>query len=518
MRDFTKSVHNFTAAEWEHFGLLLAPIYLKDVLPEYDYQEYINLVDIVIITKLPSLNQSQVSELEDRIIRFYEYYEERFYGGSWRRLHACLPVFHMLLHVAWGIRVAGPMGTYDQWSLERILGLLTWHVSSRVEVNRNLELNLLISEQRNMLRFVMPGTRAEDGGDDAFEDADGEFVLYKFLIKQLADRQKVNNGTDFVGIVDHEAESDEEVHVAGVQEYERGAIVRFCGPSHRHLLSMQEKKLLRAFLTATELNGTARREELPILRCIQFQACVFLMKKRMTFRSGAIMGQRDNLKRTTSYVRLERHGDSFVGQVMRYITVQIGDGARPIELDSSPAREIQASQGGMIRKAWPDELLLCIVKTYGVSWDGRLMRLNRKAGSTILTYASTIKELIGVVQKGEEEYIIHSGGALWRTEREEMAANGGLNREWSVETGQEDMDGSYGNTIVVKQPDVFDGATMDEDDNGKRAGDEENLFSNDTDVDLDDANEVDEGEVSEVESKESHMEYDGDNEEEDEGE
>lgn len=43
---------------------------------------------------------SEVEIIRQRLLTFYRYYEETFYGYKWQRIAACLPVFHQLLHVA----------------------------------------------------------------------------------------------------------------------------------------------------------------------------------------------------------------------------------------------------------------------------------------------------------------------------------------------------------------------------------------------------------------------------------
>lgn len=45
LRNFLEYLHQMTASEWQLFTFLLAPVYLKDALPDDDYDEFISLVE-----------------------------------------------------------------------------------------------------------------------------------------------------------------------------------------------------------------------------------------------------------------------------------------------------------------------------------------------------------------------------------------------------------------------------------------------------------------------------------------
>lgn len=95
---------------------------MKRRLPKEDYQELINLVDALNLCCDYEITTTEILAVESRPKRFAEYYERRYYGRCWERLSACLPVFHQVLHVANGIRWAGPMYVYWQWPMERVCG------------------------------------------------------------------------------------------------------------------------------------------------------------------------------------------------------------------------------------------------------------------------------------------------------------------------------------------------------------------------------------------------------------
>jgi len=91
-----------------------------------------------------------------------------------------LPVFlfffRQLLHVGQAIRWIGPMYVYAQWGMEGACGILTSVVKSRVSANRHIELNLLLTEQKHALGFVLDWKYA-DFNDE--EDADGKHISHR---------------------------------------------------------------------------------------------------------------------------------------------------------------------------------------------------------------------------------------------------------------------------------------------------------------------------------------------------
>ncbi|KAA8910226.1 hypothetical protein FN846DRAFT_905085 [Sphaerosporella brunnea] len=125
------------------------------------------------------LSDADIEKVEDAFCRFLEYYENTFYCLKWSQLPACLPVFHQLAHVADALRWIGPMPIYAQWGMERMCGILTRTAKSRVNANRNMELTLEMTEQKNMLGLVLhPDDWAPAAvPDNDVADADGNILL-----------------------------------------------------------------------------------------------------------------------------------------------------------------------------------------------------------------------------------------------------------------------------------------------------------------------------------------------------
>lgn len=124
LRNFLEYINMMKAAEWQLFTFVLGPVYLKGLLPDEDYEEFISLVEAIQLSCDYTLKKEDFSEMDARIERFSRYYESRYYRMEWGRLKACLPVFHQILHVPQALRWAGPMYVYSQWAMERFCGIL----------------------------------------------------------------------------------------------------------------------------------------------------------------------------------------------------------------------------------------------------------------------------------------------------------------------------------------------------------------------------------------------------------
>jgi len=109
---------------------------------------------------------------------------------------------HQLVHVADGLEWLGPMNLYSQWGMERMCGMITRTAKSRVDANRNMEITLLLTEQKHMLGYVLseadwPTQRGHisekdssdeesDASPEGIEEGDGNLSLAKAFAHRLA--------------------------------------------------------------------------------------------------------------------------------------------------------------------------------------------------------------------------------------------------------------------------------------------------------------------------------------------
>jgi hypothetical protein len=68
-----------TAAEWQLFTFMLGPVYLKDLLPEQDYEEFISLIEEIQLCCDYSLTHEQIENVKAWMKRFSKSYVDRYY-------------------------------------------------------------------------------------------------------------------------------------------------------------------------------------------------------------------------------------------------------------------------------------------------------------------------------------------------------------------------------------------------------------------------------------------------------
>ncbi|KAI5819970.1 hypothetical protein BZA77DRAFT_223787, partial [Pyronema omphalodes] len=107
------------AAEWATVAKIGGPVFLSTLLPEEDYEGFIQLVKSIILLERYSFNEDDFQCIQSHILTFSSYYESRFYGRRYANLRACLPSIHQLLHIPHFLRQIGPMYAYWQWPMER---------------------------------------------------------------------------------------------------------------------------------------------------------------------------------------------------------------------------------------------------------------------------------------------------------------------------------------------------------------------------------------------------------------
>lgn len=410
LRNFLEYLHQMTASEWQLFTFLLAPVYLKDVLPDHDYEEFISLVEAIQLSCDYTLTSEDCLEIDQRIIRFSKYYETRYYRMEWGRLKSCLPVFHQILHVPQALHWAGPMYVYSQWAMERFCGTLAGMAKSRVATNRNISNSLSMVEQKNALLYVIDHGTDPESTDD--EDSDGNIRLANFFTRRLKKARPPDAGTTG-GIAGPPLNVDN---------------LLFCGPSKVHRLTTHERICLKAFYLNETVNiDSCNREDADLdadadsfdipghcrmYRSASFNTC--LRGDFYPFKSTSSVDHRSDQTRSTSFVRFESNRDgkrSHFGEILFYFTVN-----RPqVNGETGAIRmQLREKERGPVREKRDEELLLAFVRHFPVVRDGRLFyRESNCKGAIKVVMASDIHELIGLLSKGKREYITRKHTALF---------------------------------------------------------------------------------------------------------
>ncbi|KAH0603579.1 uncharacterized protein H6S33_007901 [Morchella sextelata] len=300
LRNFIEYINMMTAAEWQLFAFLIGPVYLKGLLPEEDYIEFISLIETIQITCDHSISTEDLEESQRNIQRFSEYYERRYYRMQWTRLKTCLPVFHQIIHVPQALKWAGPMFSYSQWAMERFCGTLAKTAKSRVSTNQNIANTITMLEQKNALVYVIDHENIAMQSSD--EDSDGNIRLSKFLSRRI----KASRPPD--------AQSQ-----TGQLQVENNYKITFCGPSKIKPLTPYQRMILKNFLAHENnmqesnvalldiedihLDEQADGFDIPT-HCRVFRAAHFETKHRdpYPFKATSSTMKRSNLTRSTSNV------------------------------------------------------------------------------------------------------------------------------------------------------------------------------------------------------------------------
>lgn len=143
-----------TAAQWRTWTLHLGPVLQKPHLPQENYDEVVSFTQELLLLGAYTIAPTEVDEVEQRLLRFGRYWENRFVSQRWEKLHGCLPTLHQLRHCAQAIRWDGPMVGYAQWSMEILNGIVSRATKSRVQANASIATRGLLCEQENHLSYV----------------------------------------------------------------------------------------------------------------------------------------------------------------------------------------------------------------------------------------------------------------------------------------------------------------------------------------------------------------------------
>ena len=168
-----RGVEEFRKAnEWKTWSNVLSPILLKGRLPEPFYSEWVNLATAITLATDYSVTTRDITKIHNTMAQFVVHYHQEYYRFEKKRLSACKPVFHAILHVADCIEWMGPMWSYSQWVVERMFSLWVPKVKLRSSATRNLVLALLRDVLVGSLRFTTeltsktPPTIPLDEGDE----------------------------------------------------------------------------------------------------------------------------------------------------------------------------------------------------------------------------------------------------------------------------------------------------------------------------------------------------------------
>jgi hypothetical protein len=95
-----------------------------------------------------------VDQIQDRLMKFINWFETEVYGGSPQNLHYCRIVFHYLTHIAASVEANGPGCCYWQYPLEKLIGRISPWIQSRRYPYINFNKNLRMLSNLSMLPHI----------------------------------------------------------------------------------------------------------------------------------------------------------------------------------------------------------------------------------------------------------------------------------------------------------------------------------------------------------------------------
>lgn len=144
--DIRKHCHHYKAAEWVNWTHILSPIYLKPYLRIDIYKAYIALVEAIGIACNYTHTIAERQLVHTNIIKFLTLYEKEFYQYKYKCLSPMRSVFHILAHISQCMQWNGPMRNYWQFPMERVVGIISSKVKSRVLANEGCA-NVILRRQ-----------------------------------------------------------------------------------------------------------------------------------------------------------------------------------------------------------------------------------------------------------------------------------------------------------------------------------------------------------------------------------
>lgn len=92
-----------------------------------------------------------------------------YYENNPARLSACVLTIHALLHIAWGIRVCGPVWTYWAYPMERHCNTLLQSIKSKRHPYASISSFVTATAQLDQIRLLYDLYEALDLDPDAKE-------------------------------------------------------------------------------------------------------------------------------------------------------------------------------------------------------------------------------------------------------------------------------------------------------------------------------------------------------------
>ncbi|KAF7773523.1 hypothetical protein Agabi119p4_5690 [Agaricus bisporus var. burnettii] len=143
-----------TSEMYSNWTLFIAPIVLRGRFcqPKY-YQHFMKLVGLLKMCLEFEISGEMLDVIDQGFQAWVEDYEKFYYAHHLNRLSACPLTVHALLHIAWGIRVAGPVWAYWAFPMERHCNSLLPSIRSRRHPYASISAFVVAMVQLNQIRL-----------------------------------------------------------------------------------------------------------------------------------------------------------------------------------------------------------------------------------------------------------------------------------------------------------------------------------------------------------------------------
>ncbi|PPQ68810.1 hypothetical protein CVT24_007695 [Panaeolus cyanescens] len=144
-----------TAEMYSNWTLFVAPIVLRDRFPDKVY--YTHFMQLHRLLKLCldlELTDEEINTIQKGFEEWVDEYERLYYRYDKTRLSACPLTIHALLHISWGIRMAGPIGGYWAFVMERHCNTLLPAVRNRRHPYPSISRFVTASAQLDQIRLM----------------------------------------------------------------------------------------------------------------------------------------------------------------------------------------------------------------------------------------------------------------------------------------------------------------------------------------------------------------------------
>jgi hypothetical protein len=345
-------------------------------LPGEDYRAFIDLLEAIRVCLQPCILATEIEQVRGQMRCFLEYYEQRYYALQFERLPACLPVFHQLAHVVDFLDTLGPMWVYSQWVMERVCGLMVRTAENHFTANRNMEINLLLQEQRNLIPYLNleleEPTQMGESSSEIWLDTLGNQLEPPV---EMVACEETDSNIDLLNLFINLLRSTS-VH----QSTAPSSIPVLRKPSFTMSFDGQLTRALKNCLGNLERPSS----------CLEWSSCVFPPREGNTatvarpFVVTSLKRKKSNSTRSSNFVRVRTaSSDYFYGEVIFFFSVAFG--------------------------ADPD-LAMAYVRRWKTLPDDNLVYKAAQGHVLSVIHCSQIEELVGLVKRSDRMYVVREMG------------------------------------------------------------------------------------------------------------